>query len=461
MNASRDKFLALFTKVLLLWLCGYAVLGKGFAYVPVGPVYIGEVLVGLSVAVLLFRSACILKLLAPGRAAWIVWSIVMLALWCGIRTLQDVAVYRLDSFRDAAVWGYSVVGLAVYSVIATRPSTVDTLLESFKTYAAFFPIVGFILLTIEIAAPPLPEIAPGVPILTLKGGDLAVHLGAIALFYLLKLRQQTSVVIPIFLLPSVVLIAVSSRGGAAAFAGAVVFALFGKTRIVRQVLIMGIVVLGGATLMLIGELDIQLFQHRAVSVNQLTHNIMSIVNDDPDLAGNVSGTKRWRLEWWEKIVNETVYGEFFWTGRGFGPNLAAVHGFESTDKRLRSPHNIHMTYLARGGVPGAILWMSLLGSVYVSILKAYTRARQQRREEQALLCVFIAGYITAIVVNATFDVYLEGPMGSIWFWALVGIAAGITRIRQHQAKPSSARWAEAIRRQDRDAHLNHSQSVQV
>jgi hypothetical protein len=30
----------------------------------------------------------------------------------------------------------------------------------------------------------------------------------------------------------------------------------------------------------------------------------------------------------------------------------------------------------------------------------------------------------ALFVNASFDVYLEGPVGGIWFWSVFGVGIG-------------------------------------
>ena len=34
----------------------------------------------------------------------------------------------------------------------------------------------------------------------------------------------------------------------------------------------------------------------------------------------------------------------------------------------------------------------------------------------------------AMVVNASFDVYLEGPQGGIWFWMIFGLGLAALRI---------------------------------
>ena len=51
------------------------------------------------------------------------------------------------------------------------------------------------------------------------------------------------------------------------------------------------------------------------------------------------------------------------------------------------------------------------------------------------LNTWILCYWTASTVNATFDVYLEGPQGGIWWWSIVGLAIAVTTL-ERQARPS-------------------------
>jgi hypothetical protein len=54
----------------------------------------------------------------------------------------------------------------------------------------------------------------------------------------------------------------------------------------------------------------------------------------------------------------------------------------------------------------------------------------QRRD----LFLFIACHEAAILIKATFDVVLEGPMQGIWFWCLLGFGPGSVMVyRAHGA----------------------------
>src|ERR671922_46382 len=84
--------------------------------------------------------------------------------------------------------------------------------------------------------------------------------------------------------------------------------------------------------------------------------------------GNLAATREWRLRWWRRIVGYTVHGDYFWTGKGFGIDLAVADGILPPGYKEvpnRNPHNVHMTVLARAGIPGLVLWMLIQGAFAV------------------------------------------------------------------------------------------------
>ena len=83
------------------------------------------------------------------------------------------------------------------------------------------------------------------------------------------------------------------------------------------------------------------------------------------------------------------------------------------------PHNVHMTMLARAGVPGVTLWGAFLASWLGTVMHAMVTAWLRGQTEWAGLFLFTGCYAMSFVINATFDVALEGPMQGIWFWCLV------------------------------------------
>jgi hypothetical protein len=176
--------------------------------------------------------------------------------------------------------------------------------------------------------------------------------------------------------------------------------------------------------------EAQTSTERQVSSVQLVENAASILGRSGE---QTESTKAWREKWWNIIVDNTVRGPYFWTGRGFGVNLGFEDGFGNphNERPLRSPHNGHITILARAGIPGAALWGVFLAAWFGTLLHTMLLARRRGQAEWAGLLLFVACYAASCVINATFDVALEAPMQGIWFWCLIGSGIGATMIYRY------------------------------
>jgi O-antigen ligase len=95
---------------------------------------------------------------------------------------------------------------------------------------------------------------------------------------------------------------------------------------------------------------------------------------------------------------------------------------------LRAPHNTHVEILARSGVPGLVLWVLLQAIYGLSLLRAANRARQRGDMAWVPVLGLIFIYWLAALVNASFDPYLQGPQGGIWFWAMFGVGLAAMRM---------------------------------
>jgi hypothetical protein len=49
------------------------------------------------------------------------------------------------------------------------------------------------------------------------------------------------------------------------------------------------------------------------------------------------------------------------------------------------------------------------------------------------LNLWLLAYWTAAMVNSTFDVYLEGPQGAIWFWSVFGFGLAALHYQTSEA----------------------------
>ncbi len=410
----------------VLWhagmLLGYALFSRSFAYVGVPPLFVGEImiLVGLAALVRAGRAGPILS----QPAAWLMVALVALAAY---RTVPYLSEYGVDAIRDFMMIGYAVYAIIVGGIVVACPERLLTLVEKYRVFAVVMVSLVWIVYLISKIAP---ESVPFLPwtgnarIIEAKGGDIMVHLCAITVFAVLGMMERK----PWFmfaLAANTAIVVASNRGGMLAYAIGFAIAYAMRPPEARVGRLVYAFVLFAALGVLIGPLAQLQGTSRSISVDQIVLNVTSIFGQGDE---GLDGTRKWRLQWWTKIWDGTVHGPYFWTGRGFGINLAVADGFDVI-KELRSPHNGHMTVLARMGVPGFVLWLSMLGLWTASIFAAWLRARRAGRHRWMALFAFLTAYMAAIHVNASFDVFLEGPMGGIWFWTVFGLGLAAIRIQ--------------------------------
>lgn len=437
---------------LIFILLGYLFLGKGFAYIGVNAIYISELGLGLIILSLLLLLPKREQL--PVRPMRLELGVLLLAMvWGAIRTVPYLATYRLTALRDAVIWGYGVFAIGIYFLL---PEAAIRRFFSFYNnlvpFVLVWALLGLAIFRSQLIAfgfPGSPE-----PLLVMKSGDTAVHLAGAGAFILLRLdrneekQRHTGAIWLLWILWGtawLVHATINRGGGLSALAGLlVVFLLRPKTRWDRLVVIGLVAVL----LLLITNLNVAIpGAVREISFEQIKANFLSIFAGSIEGgSGNLQVTKQWRLDWWQKIVDYTLGGEYFWTGKGYGVNLATEDGFQViAGDRLRSPHNIYMTFLARSGVPGLFLWLLFIGTLVFRLWKA---ARQADNREKADYAVWLLAYLAAFLVSASFDVFIEAPTGGIWFWSLAGIALVYfsTETGQQDENPHHPQLPPAARR---------------
>jgi hypothetical protein len=434
---SNQHYLALLAGVLL----GYAVIGKGFAYLGLPPIFIGEITLFIGFVILL-RTGCLIAALTTPPSLILAATMA----WVLLRTLPFVGVYGFDALRDSVVIMYGGFAFIVIALLLEDSRRVNSILRYYGAFLSIYiPTIPFLYVFSRYMAGYIPN-WPGynVPFLQIRPGEVTAHLAGATVFAIVGFYKVNPLwIIPMF--ATAVTASVASRGAMLAFVIPVIFAalVLGKARELTAVVVAGLVIFAAAYAVettLTDYREARSTGERSFSTRQIVDNVASIVGQ----AGQqTEGTKTWRLEWWNIIVKDTVFGPNFWTGRGFGLNLADADGFRDGDHpdipSLRSPHNVHMTLLARAGVPGAALWALFVASWLGMLTRAVLTARRRGQTEWAGLFLFIGCYVMSIIINATFDVALEGPMLGIWSWCLVGFGIGSVMVYRCQLNDVSRR----------------------
>jgi O-antigen ligase len=433
-----DDLRKLFLGSLGALLIGYAFFGRGLAHVGMPPIYVGEMVLGLAILTIISR----VDRLKFGPVEWLVVAFMCLGL---LRTIPYYGTYGLDAPRDAVLWGYGIFAIAV-PLALTPGSDLQGVLKRYQRLLPFF-LVWVSLAVLVIPSNALPA-GPGsdISILGFKGGDMSVHLAGAAAFIALGLyTERESFRLPVGYLWLAWLFAVGVAGGInrggllAATAGiSLAFALRPSRRVIQFGLITALVLL----FMALFNVEVKLSGDKVASVDVFAQRFESIFKDNQN--SKLEGTKEYRLEWWKYIANYTFNGPYFWGGKGFGVNLADSDGFQVTsDGSLRAPHNSHVTVLARMGVPGLVIWVAMLLTFGLSLLNGFFRTTRAGLLHWAGINGWILVYWIAMCINASFDPYLEGPQGGIWFWSIIGL--GLFALRAQKLELSRLERAERRR----------------
>lgn len=408
----------------VLWI--YAFMARGGAYIGIAPIYISEVL--------LFVAALALMINIGRLHVGFIHLVMLLFMgWGLLRTLPFIGPYGIDALRDAVIWAYALFALAVAATI--RAVDFGRVLRWYRwwlpIYVVAMPIVALGTRVFDAYIPKWPNTPlGGVGIIFFNNGHTGVHLAGVGAFILLGLygfNQRKRFLEPfiwVVWLIGVAIVGSLNRGSllAASMCGLAVGFVRSRSRMMSVALLAPVIL----SIVAVANPVIDVGAVRKVSFDQLAENVLSVFGGSSN--SDLEGTAEWRLAWWQKITDYTIYGPYFWDGKGYGINLADDDGFQvNADGSLRAPHNGHIEFLARSGVPGLILWILLQASYALGLLRAAVGAHRAGRHLWVRIIAWLFVYWVAAMVNLSFDPYLEGPHGGIWFWALFGLGLGAMR----------------------------------
>jgi len=321
----------------------------------------------------------------------------------------------ISLLRDASVLFY----IGFFLLLFLFQSFWKLFLPKLITIYAWYPIVAFVSYQLSAHVEEYREfiLFGDTPFALVKFGDMAVHLLVTSLLIaggFIRYRFSLLIINLFLILYLILLIASYTRGGLLAYALPLVIFLYQSRHKLSdwftrgRVLVMGFVLVLSVVLYINSGGD-ENFQGRALGFEQVSKNVLSLFSEQED--GALTDNKLWRLAWWYKIVTDAFEVKKGLVGVGVGPNLTLLGDVGTDDEQLRSPHSIHLTILARFGIPIFLLWL-----YWMYLL--FRRIRSKTEPGFSKIILFI---LLGFIINASFDVYLEGPMGAFPFWTWVGI----------------------------------------
>ena len=412
-------------------LAGYAIGNRLFAYISIiPPLYIGDIVLVFGIIALL-KSRCAVAALATLPSVLLALLLSWVIFVCALPHFRE---YGIDTLRDSVIVTYGGFSFIIVALLLERPERLALVIPFLRIVTSVVIIVAPLVILLSIVNADGGYLAKWI-----KNGPYATHLLGAALLMLLGFRRPGIGWI-IMLLIGITFLSVRSRGCMLAFVVPLSIAIIvtGKWRAATAIVV---TVASLLTLAYMLDLSIQTGEWgkaagsqlagREISAEQLVWNFVSIFGFTPNAHGGLEGTKSFRLEWWKVIYDYTVNGLYFWTGKGFGINLAAVDGFINVHENMplmRSPHNGHITMLARAGIPGLALWLLTLASWSAMLFMNMFRAGWAGDRVWANFFLLIFCYALSAVIDGTFDPSLEAPMQGIWFWSLFGVGIGAAMI---------------------------------
>jgi len=396
----------LYLRSYLLVMTLYIFLNKGVAYT-----YLVEVL-------WLFG---ILLLLMHRKKVELIWNkttklILFFIAISFVYILRGFSKYDIiDLIRDSFIFQY---GWFVFILFLFKEK-LEIIWETLFFIYKWLPFVALLNFILQYFVPFFETVAPfgGIPILLYKNGDMGVQLLISTLLLLYSFENKTlkwRVLLSLVIALDFLILASYSRSGIVAFLASMLCFIYFNKDIQLQSRVRLLIKYLPIILLVVTPIYINIkvaenFQGRAVGLEQIKNNFSSIVGGTTDATSENNVV--WRLVWWAKIIDYSLSFPNFFIGKGLGMNLATDDDIITLDDSLRSPHNFHLNIMSRFGVLIFMIWTYFL----IQLLRPLFKKQLQGKR------LLIGCILLAFLLNASFDVFLEGPMGAFPFWTWLGL----------------------------------------
>jgi len=409
-----------------LLLIGYIVGNRGFAQLmplPGLPLFPAEFGLAVGLGWLVIRAA--LQRSLPWRDDLLNRAVLLWLLLGTVRVIVDIRHFGFLAVRDYATIYYAfffflaqhhaaeprvrrfLLGCVVLSVVALLP-----VFALFQAYPLFF----FSHLTVR-----------GIPLIYLKG-DLAytsLAAGSVLIFQMAR-RSHRGWGWPLSVVLFLTVLAGDSRASLVGIVVAVGWLVLMRRWTYPAVqgastalVLLVVIALAHSGYVPWAADQADGLRDRVVSIGDL-RNTTSYDDLDNAYKGD---NNQFRLVWWRTLLEETwAQGPVFGLGFGYdiGSAFAQVYDPTSEEFTARSPHSIVIGTIGRMGAVG----LAALLAIVTAMAARTWRALRDRTTDPTAVGLWCGAWV--IFTSACFGVVLEGPMGAVVFWSLLGMANAMT-----------------------------------
>ena len=355
---------------------------------------------------------------------------ILILIWVtfgSLRILFDIKSYGFIALRDFATVYYSLYFFAVQPLANDRRSW------RFFNWALGLAII--VMIPIFPLFRQYPEffvynlIFDGVPIIYYKG-DLAAAAYATGFFffYFRHLKHRSFFYILIASICFLMVVYSTSRAVWVGFACGLIILLWARYyKVIIHLAVIPILALIPYSIIIINS-EKAFNESRIYSIYEHALSLVDIYgtgNYQNSKSQNSGANNLYRLTWWENVLSET-WSKGPLLGLGFGYDLAYNFMWDyyasNEPSDTRSPHSIVVTIIGRMGFFGFMLFALIIGEMLRNTHRVIWQTRRNGVATDAL-CYWCMVWV--LFATACFGVVLEGPMGAILFWTLLGCAQNI------------------------------------
>ena len=333
-------------------------------------------------------------------------------------------IYGIYNYKINGVIQDSLFFLYISNVfiLLTFTEYYDTLIKLLFNIYKWVPVIGIVNFILQNYSSFFENYSAfgGLPLMLYKYGDLGVNLAISTLLFLenkYSLNKTTSFLFALLIIINLLIVLTYSRSGFIAYA-ITLFCYYIFSNNIKKGFLKKNIKFVFFTLIIAIPLYTTFevkenFQGRTTGLNQIINNINSFISSSSEFKFNntLNNNIIWRFAWWSNIIENSINEKMILIGVGSGADLIKDAGVLVEDTNLRAPHSIHFNILARYGILFFFVWIAW---IFLTLRPLFLKKLDG---DNFLLTLFLLAFL----INASFDVYLEGPMGGLPFWVWVGL----------------------------------------